>query len=278
MGGEGCDLVPDERISADDFVVITAVNDRAILGSCLERSPDVASGRLPVIVIEGAASMPAAYNAGLAQTGRTICVFAHQDVYLPRGWLDLAVAQLNALTARDPTWEIAGPYGVRPDGVHVGRVWDVTMERELGAPGLAPARVGSLDELVLIVRRDADFHFDPALPHFHLYGTDVVQAALARGRGAWAVELPVVHNNRPIASLRGGYTLAYHYARRKWRAVLPIQTTICSLTWHPLSLWRAQWRRRDVKARPDGLLADAVVIAHAAGYESDAAEPVLARA
>lgn len=268
--------MPEQTFSPDDFVVIAAVNDTAILRSCLLRSPDVAAGRLPVVTVEGARSMPLAYNDGLARTDRTVCVFAHQDVYFPEGWLGRTVAALNALTALDPAWEVAGPYGVRPDGHHVGRVWDVTMDCELGAAGFAPTPVGSLDELVLIVRRDAGFRFDPALPHFHLYGTDLVQSALVRGRGAYAVELPVVHNNRPIASLRGGYELAYRYTRRKWRARLPIHTSVCTLTWNPFSLWRAQWRRRGVKARPDGLLADSVQIARRAGYETEARDTLVA--
>lgn len=265
-----------QTISADDFVIISAVNDTGILQSCVMRSPDVAARRLPVVVIEGARAMTLAYNEGLGRTDRTICVFAHQDIYFPHGWLDRAVARLNALTALDPTWQVAGPYGVDVGGRHVGRVWDVTMEQELGAIGFAPTPVGSLDELVLIVRRDADFRFDPDLPHFHLYGTDLVQSALARGRGAYAVELPVVHNNRPIASLRGGYELAYRYTRRKWRARLPIHTSICTLTWNPFSLWRAQWRRRGTKARPDALLADAVEVAHRAGYETGARDTLAA--
>jgi hypothetical protein len=254
-------------ISADDIIVIAAVDNAPILEACLKRSPDVASGRIPLITIQNARSMADAYNQALTRTTRTICIFAHQDVYLPAGWADRAIARLNGLSERDPTWQVAGPYGVRGDGRHVGRVWDVTLQREIGAADFEPTPIVSLDELVLIVRRDDGFRFDDRLPHFHLYGTDVVQSALARGRSAYVVELPVVHNNRPIASLRGGYQRAYRYARKKWAAKLPIPTTVCDLSHNPFDLWRAQWDRRGVKARPPGLLADAVEIARQAGYE-----------
>ncbi len=254
-------------LKSDDFCLIVAVDNDEILSECLLRSPDVASGALTITEIRGASNMADAYNQGLARTMRPICVFTHQDVYLPQGWLERAVAVLNGLSESAPGWMVAGPYGVRPNGEHVGRVWDVTMGKELGSSGFAPAEVGSFDELVLILRREPGFQFDPDLPYFHLYGTDLAQAAIAAGRTAWAVELPVVHNNRPIVSLGGGYREAYHYARKKWRAKLPIPTSICSLSNNPLALWRAQWRRRKVKSRGLCLQADAQDIARQAGYE-----------
>src|SRR3546814_16444416 len=102
--------------------------------------------------------------------------------------------------------------------------------------------------------------FDTMLPYFHLYGTDIVQIALAQGHGAYAVELPVVHNNRPVATLRSGYARAYAHARRKWRAQLPIWTSICKPSRWPVALWRAQWRWRRVSQSPDALLADYIVL------------------
>lgn len=254
-------------LSTDDFCVIAAVDNLNVLDGCLRRSPDIATGRLPLITVSGAKSMAQAYNDGLMQTNASICLLAHQDVYLPKGWLDLAISKLENLCQEHPDWMVAGPYGIQNDGQHVGRVWDVTMNQELGKPGFEPTPVGSFDELLLILRRPDGFLFDANLPHFHLYGTDIVQTASDIGGTAWAVELPVVHNNRPIVSLAGGYLQAYRYARRKWRDRLPIYTSICALTYNPLPLWRARWRRRHVKARPDHLGADSVAIAKLAGYE-----------
>lgn len=255
-------------LSPEDFCAIVAVNDDAILAQCLARSPDIVSGRLPLKIVRGASSMAKAYNEGLDTAPGKIALLVHQDVYLPAGWLDRAIMTLDALTRDRPDWMVAGPYGVRDAGTHIGRVWDVNLGRELGETGFAPAPVGSLDELLLILRREPDFRFDPDLPHFHLYGTDLVQSAKAMGRGAYAIELPVVHNNRPWDSLGGGYLLAYRYAQRKWRKRLPIHTTVCQISRNPLPLWRAQWRRRHVTSRGKGLLADAVEVARAAGYES----------
>lgn len=247
--------------------MISAVDNDEVLDACLLRSPDIVNGRLRVHCIRSARSMSDAYNSGLDATSAPICILVHQDVYIPRGWLNNAIDILNQLEIDHPRWMVAGPYGVAPDGRHVGRVWDVTMGRELGEGGFEPTPVGSLDELLIIMRRVEGYRFDSDLPHFHLYGTDIVQTAVTMGRSAWALELPVVHNNRPVVSLRGGYLRAYQYARKKWRRRLPIYTSICALTINPLPLWRAQWRRRKVYVRPAQVVADPVAIAAAAGYE-----------
>lgn len=250
-----------------DFCLIAAVNNDEILNVCLARSPDVRSGRLKLTTVRGAANMAEAYNRGLDQTGGKVAFLAHQDVYLPNGWLDVAMAQITALDAAQPDWMVAGPYGVRDDGRHIGRVWDVSLGRELGIAGFSPTQIVSLDELLLVLRRDNDFRFDPALPHFHLYGTDLVQSALSLGRTAWVIEMPLVHNSQPVTSLGGGYTLAYNYTRDKWRRRLPIPTTIVPVTRNPIPLALSKWRLRNWPERDGKLLADAVEVAVRAGYE-----------
>ncbi len=250
-----------------DFCVVAAVNSEAILKACLARSPDIAEEDLRLIVIRDATSMATAYNSALGRTRARIVLLAHQDTYLPRGWLDRAIAGLNALTADHPRWMVCGPYGVQKGGRHIGRLWDTALGQEICAQGFNPAPVDSLDELLIILRRESGIRFDEGLPDFHLYGTDIVQIAKENGGSAFAIELPVVHNNRPIVTLRGGYLDAYRYMRRKWRQKLPIWTTVAALSYFPLSLWRAQWRRRKIKDRGPELHTDAVKIAKQLGYE-----------
>jgi hypothetical protein len=141
------------------------------------------------------------------------------------------------------------------------------MAMELGHAQFPPTPVESLDELLLIVKREPWFRFDHQLPHFHLYGTDLVQTAWAAGRSAFAIEAPVVHNNRPYTSLGSGYVDGYRYVRRKWRKRLPIYTTICKISFNPLPLWRVQWRRRKVNEQRGKLLAASTEAARQAGYE-----------
>lgn len=254
-------------ITHADMVVICSVDNRDFLSRCLMRSPDVVAGSLPVVTVEGSTSMTKAYNEGLSRTDRTICLFAHQDVYLPEGWQARAVTKLNALSEFDPKWQVAGPFGLDDRGTPYGRIWDVSLNRELGSALNTPVPVRSFDELLLILRRDPDYRFDERLPHFHLYGTDMAQSALTSGRSAYAVDLPVIHNNQPVNRLDGGYGEAYRYARRKWRDQLPIYTSVSTLSRNPLDLWRANRGARARPARTATLLADSVEAARQAGYE-----------
>src|SRR5690242_16653382 len=96
--------------------VAAAVNSLEVLDNCLRRSPDVASGALAVRIYQGYPTASAAYNAALAESSADILVLAHQDVYLPRGFLDGLQAQLAKLDAQDPNWAIAGVTGLDAQG------------------------------------------------------------------------------------------------------------------------------------------------------------------
>ena len=74
---------------ANSIIAVAAVNDRAVLENCLKRSPDVAKGVIPLVVREGFSSAASAYNGALdTSSPGTVVLFAHQDVYLPRGYAD----------------------------------------------------------------------------------------------------------------------------------------------------------------------------------------------
>lgn len=257
----------EEMATSEHFCAIAAVNDDAIAASCLRRSPDIARGNLLLHEIGGAETMGAAYNRGLAETDAPYVILLHQDVYLPEGWLVRAAEAIERLENAHPDWAVAGVYGLTKDGRHAGRVWDAVFGYELTSPVDLPAEVQSLDELLLIVRRDRFAGFDPKLPSFHLYGTDAVQSALQSGHRAFALDLPVVHNTRPIESLGGGYADAYRYMQAKWADRLPIATSVCTLSRNPWHLARVRFRRWRSRVKRGGLLGDASDFARKAGYE-----------
>jgi hypothetical protein len=233
------------------LAVVAAVNDEATLARNLAASPLIASGRAALTPIRGARCASAAYNAGLDATDAPLVVFAHQDVWLPPAFEAGLAAATADLDQRDPAWAVLGVFGTTAAGRRVGRVWSSGIGRCVGEPVDAPTPVVSVDELVIVLRRDAGLRFDPTLPHFHLYGTDIVQTALAAGRGAWAATLPVVHNSRYVPTLSGGFTDAYRHMRRKWRAALPIATPVTRITASGLDLMRSNfrlWRTRRARA------------------------------
>lgn len=222
-----------------DWCCIAAVNDNRVLEANLAASPALRSDPARLTVLRDQASASAAYNAGLNQTSARICVFAHQDVYLPLGWDELLARHVAQLDRTDPDWAVAGLFGISVEGAYVGRVWSTGLGKELGAPFRVPVAVQSLDELLIVLNRPSGLRFDPALPSFHLYATDIVQTALAAGKGAYALDAPVVHNSVPTPTLRGGFTLAYDYMRSKWRHRLPIVTPVTQIT---RLGWKLRWQ------------------------------------
>lgn len=256
------------RRSIEDFAIAAAVNNKEILSSCLKRSPDVESGRLNLKIYEGYSSAASALNAGLDGCEAPIVILAHQDVYLPRGWLDRLINQIDELEKTTTAWGVLGLYGRTCDGDFVGVVWSSGLGRVLGESGFPPTEVTTLDELVLIVRRESGLRFDENLPGFHFYGTDIVMQGIVAGTPSFVIDAPAIHNGRPVKSLAGPYARAYRFMQRKWRSHLPIKNLNSDIVWHPINLWRAQWAgirryRRNVN-RPRR---DAVEIAKSLHYE-----------
>lgn len=252
----------------EDFCVAAAVNDREILAACLARSPDISSGRLELKTYEGYSSAATALNAGLDNSTAPFVIFAHQDVYLPGPWLESLIHQIKQIERVHENWGVLGLFGRRTTGEWVGRVWSSGLGREAGEGGFAPAEAATLDELLLVVRRASGLRFDEGLPGFHLYGTDIVTEGHVRGVPAFVVDAPVVHNSRPVKTLKGAYAQAYRYMQKKWRKRLPVLTLICDIEPHPVTLWRAQLQSMKIyKRNVERPRRDAVEIAKALNYE-----------
>jgi hypothetical protein len=226
------------------FHVYSVANDPTVLARDLQSSPDIASGNVPLSVLWNERSASEAYAREIAGATADLLVFVHQDVYLPGGWFDRVARQLDRLQQIDPNWAVAGPYGVTHNRDFVGHVWDSGLGRVIGPPFSEPIRVASLDEIVLIIRRASGVCFDPRLPTFHLYGTDIVLSAEKDHKSAYVLDLPVIHNSNSIRRLDPNYAKAYRYMVHKWRNRLPWPTVIAPLTSNPLALARQLLRLR----------------------------------
>ena len=252
-----------------------AVNNRTVLANCLQRSPDVAAGALPLRIYEGFGSAGAAFEQAFADSAADVLVLAHQDVYLPAGFLAGLHAQLARLQALDPAWAVAGVIGLDDAEVLTGQTWSSGLQRLLGERVAEPRPVATLDELLLVVRRGSGVAFDPDLPGFHMYAGDIVQAARSRGLGAYVVDAPVIHHSRPVVRLDAGYRRAYAYMQRKWRADLPIPNLICTIKRSSLALnvkdARIRWRRRGRMTRPPEPTDNPAAIAQRLGMEPSSA-------
>jgi hypothetical protein len=235
-GSEDVVAGPAAGAAQHKFVVAAASNNTAILDANLRRSPAIADGVLPLHVEHNARSATLAYNAALDATDADVIIFTHHDVYLPRGWETLLKARIAEVERMDPKWAVLGAFGVANDGTTFGPVWSTSLGSIVGRVSAEPVAVQSFDELLIVLRRASGVRFDPALPGFHLYGTDVAQTARQRGLGAYVVPIPVVHNDGYKDQLDGAFGAAYRFIQRKWRADLPVRSPILTISSHGLHL------------------------------------------
>lgn len=258
--------------------VVAAVNDDKVLEQNLLKSPMLNRAGVGFRAQRGFSSAGAAYNAAIRVPGAELVVFAHQDVYIPGPWRAQLTAAISGIEATDPGWAVIGLYGVTETGRHVGYVWSSGLDKLVGQPFVTPTRVDSVDELLVVVRRESGIHFDEALPGFHFYGTDIVQTAWSNGRSAYVVCAPVVHNSRPVVFLSQDYLSAYDYMRRKWKARLPIQNCIAPILdstpnrcRQQIRYWVDSIRYRSVDRSRLDRNYDSLEISRRLGFESDAA-------
>ncbi len=215
--------------SFSEWTLIVAVNHEEVLQGTLLKSPDI-DDRCQLVLKRGYASAGQAYEAGIAEAKNEILVFAHQDVYLPQGWLNGVRGCMAQLHHRDPNWGVLGPSGVANSTDFVGYVHSTGLRRTLGAPFDRPIECLTLDEMLLIMRRSSGLMFDDRLPGFHLYGTDICLQARRRNVKSYVIPAFCIHNSNGIVRLPKSFWQAYLYLRRKWWKQLPISTTCTTIT------------------------------------------------
>jgi hypothetical protein len=214
------------------------------LDTNLKRSPEIASGEIGVTILWNQQSAASAYSRAAETANAEILVFAHCDVYFPEGWFKRLAWEVDRLAQIDSNWAVAGIISKTASNELVGRIFDTSLEPvfrdNLGVFGKSltvPIPIVSADELALVVQRAAGVSFDPLLPEFHLYGTDIVLAAEKAGKRAYGLDMPLIHNAKPQLRLGPDYGRAYRYMVRKWRDRLPVPTTCGPLTANPFSLF-----------------------------------------
>ena len=217
-----------DTASDDEVAPITlgaCTNNAVVLSENLLASACLHGSRHEVLTVEGAGSAGEGLNAIIEQAQHELVVLAHQDVYLPRGWVARLWQQYEI--ARQLTGDrvgVMGVYGVRgtPAGIErAGRVADRDFVLDENMP--LPAISGSLDELLLIVPKRSPLRFDPALG-FHLYGTDIALAAERAGLVAVVIDAPCHHNSQQGDALPPAFAASAEYLRAKWPESLPIVT------------------------------------------------------
>jgi Glycosyl transferases group 1/Glycosyltransferase like family len=224
---------PNTRPGVVPLSFVVCVSDEETLKANFMASPCVADTDSPhqIILLREVPDAACGLNFGLERARHDWAVCVRQDVYLPKGWDQLLINQLCEAERRFGTIGVAGVYGVgealaphdRARPLAAERIgWVVDRGRELRDGPELPAAVATLDELVLVVRRDSGLQFDPALG-FHLYGADICLQARERGVAVVALGALCHHNSKSIGLPEAFFRSAEVFAR-KWSHRLPVAT------------------------------------------------------
>jgi len=212
-----------------DWTLISATNNEAILKNCLLHSPDVRSAS-SLMLQKGYTNAAEAFNKAIAEAKTDLLIFVHQDVYLPEGWITKVQETIKVLSETDPQWGVLGVWGARIGSEGAGFVYDGAWNHVLGNEFQGGREVDALDEVVLILRKSSGLRFDPQIPGFHMYGADICLEAKRRGMKCFAIAAFCIHNTNQYGMLPWQFWNAYLKMRKKWKANLPIKTTCIDIT------------------------------------------------
>ena len=134
----------------------------------------------------------AGLNLMIAQATTPYIILCHQDLTLIKdGYADL-LTRLGELDQLDPHWAVAGNAGGIGKGQYAMHI--TSLDSRVTNLGTLPAKVESLDENFIILKRSANIGFSRDLSGFHLYGTDIVIQAMMRGYTSYAIDFHLHHH------------------------------------------------------------------------------------
>jgi hypothetical protein len=214
------------------WTLVVCGSDGAALKANLLASPCLGpSSSHEVIVVRNGPSAADGLNLGLERARTDGVILVHQDVLLPADWESQLRGQLHEAERQFRPIGVAGVYGVgevRTQGTPAEQLcaerigWVVDRGRVLRHGTELPARVATLDELMLILPRNTPLRFDPALG-FHLYGADLCIQARERGLAVVALGALCHHNSLSLGLPQSFFASAEVFAH-KWAHRLPVAT------------------------------------------------------
>jgi hypothetical protein len=220
--------------SIDKITFVVPVNDDKVFNTNFYATPLFAGKHYhQILTMSNFSSASKAYNAAIEKAGNDLIVFTHQDMYLPETWITSLEESISHLEGRKINWGVLGCFGSRKGEKKgsggIGQVYTTGM----GIHGRnidRPEPVETLDEIVLIIRKSSGLRFDPYMPNFHLYGTDICMSAREKGMSCYAIPAFCIHNTNQIINLPAEFYECYRYIKRKWQKYLPIYTSCMKIT------------------------------------------------
>lgn len=134
------------------------------------------------------------YNRFLIEAKGEFIIFCHQDVLFEFDDRVCLERRIDDITHKHPKWAILGNAGKSHAGHSIVRITDpgATNLRQ----GSFPAKVMSVDENFVVVRRQANIACSSQLSGFHLYGTDLCQNAEYLGYECFVIDFHLRHKSK----------------------------------------------------------------------------------
>ena len=134
-----------------------------------------------------------AVNAFLQTATAEHIIICHQDVLLLGDGKEHLRRAIVDVEARDSTWAVLGNAGVDQFGRLALCLSDPYGNRRSGGP--FPARVRSVDENFMVIKRKANLAVSRDLCGFHHYGSDLCIIADVLGWSAYVIDFYLCHNS-----------------------------------------------------------------------------------
>lgn len=202
--------------------IICATNNEEVLERNLLDSYCVKMNHV-VHLQKGFTNISKAYNE--AKTEGRYKIFVHQDVYLPKVFINGVTEAIKILPDDFGVIGVAGAKLVNNQRRFYGYISD--RGKLWGSQQGLPKEVDTVDELLIITH--GDFVFDENLD-LDFYAADVCMQAKAQGRKNYAISAYCEHNSsRPMGGRTESFWRCQEYFKEKWKDFLPIATTCCIL-------------------------------------------------
>jgi len=207
-----------KAMKSSPFSIVCASNNDDILNQYLMASPNVNEHQL--IIKRNTTNVPKAYNEAMKEATQDIVIFVHHDVSLPDGFFVQLENSIKNLS--DKNWGclgVAGCQGTARYGYLMNR------NTKWGSEKSVPHEVETLDELILIVKRNSVV-FDENIPStHHMFGPDTCLQFRERGMKNYSVLAFCTHNCAVHHTYPKDFYDSAEYLKKKWSQFLPITTT-----------------------------------------------------
>ena len=138
-------------------------------------------------------SLAHAMNAGIEKSENEIIVIVHEDTFLPDGWQSELELAIENIQKTDPNWGVIGVAGLDTKGIPAGHYSDPNNFCNTFNKGESFVGASSIDEHLMIFRRELNPKADENIVGIHGIGTDMVLTAIENGNKCYIINAPSIH-------------------------------------------------------------------------------------